>query len=267
MVASPHFPVVSQHVMPEIRAMIRYSCPSVKSLIIRHEESGACRLLPIRCKRWRCQYCARKNLQKLLRRIRDGNPTKFITLTCLRQSTETLAECHDRHRIQIRRLIAKIRKHSSSFEACIICEQTKAGNPHWHLVARCHYLAQRTLSDWWFKLTGSKIVDIRAIKNPRHAACYVAKYITKSVGWKKPEWMKRVYQFTGKYHKLPKVTIPEGYNAEVINRHPEVTAANMTPWYGQVDKDEKGWTFWPTYEAYTQGHLWDWLSREPAAPA
>jgi hypothetical protein len=47
-------------------------------------------------------------------------------------------------------------------------------------VARCPYIPQRWLSHQWALLTGSTVVDIRAIKDAVNAAKYVAKYAAKA---------------------------------------------------------------------------------------
>lgn len=58
----------------------------------------------------------------------------------------------------------------------------KRWHPHLHVVADAEYMPQRELADAWRKASGgSFIVDIREVKNPAHAAGYIAKYLTKGV--------------------------------------------------------------------------------------
>ncbi|GAJ21207.1 unnamed protein product, partial [marine sediment metagenome] len=56
----------------------------------------------------------------------------------------------------------------------------KKGNPHIHVAARCRYIPQAWLSNQWRDLTGSPVVDIRAVKDPARTAGYVTKYMLKS---------------------------------------------------------------------------------------
>jgi hypothetical protein len=62
-----------------------------------------------------------------------------------------------------------------------VVELTKNGWPHLHVAVDCGYVEQRTLSLWWNELTGSPVVDIRAIHSTRSLSKYLAKYLTKSM--------------------------------------------------------------------------------------
>ena len=60
-----------------------------------------------------------------------------------------------------------------------IVETTNAGTPHFHIALHTPYIAQRWLSDQWYELTGSQVVDIRRIDGGRGVARYLTKYLTK----------------------------------------------------------------------------------------
>lgn len=61
-----------------------------------------------------------------------------------------------------------------------VIELHKTGAPHLHVALKAPYIAQRTLSRIWKELTGSPVVDIRAVKRSHGLAKYLAKYLTKA---------------------------------------------------------------------------------------
>lgn len=246
-------------------ASVACRCPHVKTLISRHFLWQATRFAPIRCRRWSCSYCRHVNLKKLIRRIKLGNPTKLLTLTSWPRPGETAAEVYDRHRPQIRRLIQLIRRTGVSFEACIICEQTVKGMPHWHLVCKTHYLPQKWLSDTWLSLTGSRVVDIRSIKNPRHAACYVAKYVVKNAGHNRPAWMKRTVGWTVGYPRLPKWKPPDGWVHTVELDSPDTWAERYRREGADVYDLDQGYISFPAGTVPRTLALQPWTRPPPTA--
>lgn len=195
----------------QLVAILKQYCPSVKTLIGYNAEKAHGFLVPIRCKRWTCAYCRRINLRILLDRIKRGRPQKFITLTAKHEEGETPEASYVKHRKAVRRLAERIRRTYGKFEYCCITELHKSGFPHWHIVCRCPFVPQQWLSRQWENLTGSKIVDIRRIADPRHAATYVAKYVTKTAGKDRPPWLKRITQFSAGYAAKKKWIKPPGY--------------------------------------------------------
>jgi hypothetical protein len=204
-------------------------CPHVKCIVGKHTKFNAFLIVPIRCKRWTCRFCKNCNLKILLDRIRRGKPNKLVTLTCHAPPGSDPAALYARHRPAIRRLLQLIRRNFGPIEACIICEITHAGNPHWHLVARTNFIPQDWLGRQWFELTGSKIVDIRKIADARHAANYVAKYVTKTHGLNKPAWLTRVTQFTRHYAPTKKHFLPENFLFERSQLPPEHVEQRYDP--------------------------------------
>lgn len=198
-----------------------WTCQSVKTLLGSHSSGHCWHVVPIRCKRWTCKPCAQKNLKSLIDRIKRGRPDKLLTLTAGPHLLESESECYNRHRPLIRRLVQWIRRNYGSFEYAAICERHRSGFPHWHLVCRCRYIPQRELSEQWCKLTGSKIVDIRKIKNARHAACYVAKYVSKNVGHQRPLWMKRVVGFSKHFAPRRIFLKPDGFTYQLRLDQPD----------------------------------------------
>lgn len=142
------------------------------------------------CKSRHCQPCAaaratliRLNLFTRLQARPDGR-YRFLTLT-LKHTTAPLRE-------QIDRLFASFKKLRNSqlwkpiVGGCFVLETKLSAQGHWHphlhVVAEGGWIHQAQLSDQWLAITGdSYIVDIRQLANPKDAAAYIAKYITKSV--------------------------------------------------------------------------------------
>ena len=81
----------------------------------------------------------------------------------------------------VNRLFKRIRRNwpGRDIQYFLVWERTKSGWPHAHLLLRAPFIPQRWLSQNWEQLTGAKIVDIRAIKEPHTVAAYIAKYLTK----------------------------------------------------------------------------------------
>lgn len=69
-----------------------------------------------------------------------------------------------------------------NFEYLAICEKTKAGEPHLHILFRSGFIPQKLISDWMNELEEAPIVDIRKIRNEKAAVAYVSKYIGKAPG-------------------------------------------------------------------------------------
>jgi hypothetical protein len=134
-------------------------------------------LLP--CKRWGCEHCGVVRAADLSRRIVEAAPTKFITLTVANSLFDSPRHAYDETRRRLPKWSAKIRKKLGSFEFCRVLEMTSQGWPHYHLLARCRYIPQETISEFWAGLTGSPIVDIRAIRHGQNSVNYVCKYLKK----------------------------------------------------------------------------------------
>lgn len=141
---------------------------------------------PLPCKRWTCEYCAPKLRRAFIAKCLAGHPTTFITLT-VRASYGTVPE-------QAARLVSAwravrqrwSRKHHGQkipFIARLEPHPT-SGRPHLHILCRAPYIPQRWLSSRMSELAGSPVCDIRAVKNRKHAAFYLAKYLGKDLATK-----------------------------------------------------------------------------------
>ena len=137
-----------------------------------------------------CEPCMRakantiaENLRRRLEQKADGR-YRFITFT-LAQDNEPLAD-------RIRRLITAFKRlramkpwkrRSRGGLFTLEVKLTPAGwHPHLHVIDEGGFIHQRDLADLWHKATGdSFIIDIRQLADPKEAAFYVTKYVTKGV--------------------------------------------------------------------------------------
>jgi len=136
----------------------------------------------LRCRRWSCDLCNPYNHRRIKRAAREGQPTIFLTLTCNPAKHETpdeAARSLKRAWVNLRRAMEReLGIKRPPFIA--VFEATKKGWPHLHILMRCKAIKQSWISDTMGRLNGAPICDIRAIKNVRQVASYVAKYISKA---------------------------------------------------------------------------------------
>lgn len=136
-------------------------------------------ILALNCKRWACEVCGRERMRYLAWRVERAQPNRLITLTVQPALYDDPRQAYDETRRKIPDLTKKIRKSINKFEYMKVLEATKKGWPHYHFVARCPYIPQRTLSDWWAESTGAPIVDVRMIRKHQKVYNYVCKYLAK----------------------------------------------------------------------------------------
>lgn len=153
---------------------------------------------PVRCKRWTCPHCAQVNRRKVIAFAKNGKPTAMLTLTVSSKNYPEPAEAAKdlkRGLVALRKRIA--RKHPGRKMSFIaVFEKHKSGWPHLHLLIRAPFLPVRWLRAAWEEITGSFMVDIRAISTLGQAALYVAKYIGKDLAafenckrwWRSHDW-------------------------------------------------------------------------------
>lgn len=140
------------------------------------------RFCPSLCRRWACERCGRRNARRLAERIMRTPCRRFMTLTIRSTDATTIEAQVDSINAAFRLLWKRIkrRKGASARGYVKVLEFTKAGTPHLHVSLDTGYLPQTWLSEQWADLTGSPIVDIRAVNTKRGLARYLAKYLTKA---------------------------------------------------------------------------------------
>jgi hypothetical protein len=134
-----------------------------------------------RCWSWLCEDCAPVRRNVLIGDLYSGNPSKFLTLTWQwREGMNPAEEC-TKMMTGFSKLIVILRKYHKNHEVEYfwVLEATKQGAPHLHIALRMPYTPKAKLIEWWFKLTGSYIVDIQDIRTYKDKVSYIAKYLGK----------------------------------------------------------------------------------------
>jgi hypothetical protein len=119
----------------------------------------------------------------MARKAQAGNPTALLTVTMRRRKGISPAVAAEMIHEALSDFLAwwrrnKPNQHIAWFKRT---ESHVSGWPHLHMLIRGPYIPQRLLSKWMANKLGSPIVDVRKVKNARHAARYIAKYVAKSV--------------------------------------------------------------------------------------
>lgn len=165
--------------------------------IVKHQ-NGKATVIKLSCRSWSCEKCQIDRKRSLIAEVKEGKPQRLITLTV---NPNWFDDPQDRAERLVKawRLIRRrfLKLHPSSVvEFMAIFERTQQGEPHLHIVQRGAFMSQRWLSRQLEELIGAKIVDIRMVRNPKHVAWYVAKYIGKEpyqFGTLKRYWRSKLY--------------------------------------------------------------------------
>ena len=181
-------------------------CPRTTSMKGYHANTGRIRFIPLRCKCWSCEHCARINKYNLEQKIASGKPDRMITLTCRPEIGYSPKEIHDRARKKIPILFARLRKEFGQIEYAAVLETTAKGLPHWHILCRGDYIPQAAIKKHWNQLTGNFIVGIEKIRSAKSVQSYIVKYLAKDFEKHKTERLGRLISFSKRYLSPPRVT-------------------------------------------------------------
>jgi len=148
--------------------------------IVNQGDKGA-RAITLYCNSWHCDICQPRRQRQLIAQIADGHPERLLTLTMRPRPGEGPIKAARFMAMSFRILMRRIRAHwpKTDHQYFVVFEAHKSGYPHMHIALRGCYIDQSWLSREWCKLTGSPGVDIRAIRDPKKAGAYVAKYMGK----------------------------------------------------------------------------------------
>lgn len=200
-------------------------CPNAQTLIAWSHVVKRVVLCILQCNRWGCRNCGPRKAKRLAYRIERAEPNKLITLTVNPRCYATPREAYDKTRRQLAELSKVVKKQIGSFEYLRVLETTKSGWPHYHLMARCPYIPQKTLSTIWANLTNAPIVDIRQIKRIDNVFAYVVKYLCKQtyIPWtnRRTSWSRHFFQNEPPFE-------PEDLwldNFKIVKEHPEKVAS------------------------------------------
>lgn len=155
-------------------------CPN-GTLVLQHPP--AAKLVPSLCRKWNCPSCGPRKARRLRKRLSKTRPNRLVTLTLRPEPglspRDHLAIANRAWSVIWRRLRRKHGPKAAGYAK--IVELTKAGTPHLHIIVDCPWIEQRWLSAAWRDLTGSFIVDVRAVTRKRGIAGYLTAYLTKAL--------------------------------------------------------------------------------------
>lgn len=151
------------------------------------QSCGHSHAIPVRCGRRFCAVCSRQQASRTRRRLEwicgkmlkpKTYGWKFITLTLV--SSEDLATMIDSLISGFRKLRSRKLWQSAVSGGVYVLEVTHSArgwHAHIHVIAMMRYVPQHHLSVVWKTITGSPIVDIRAVKGNSPIG-YVTHYLT-----------------------------------------------------------------------------------------
>lgn len=149
--------------------------------LVKHQ-SHAITVSTLRCRSWGCAYCAPERVKALKAIANQGQPKIFLTLT-IRKSRFPTPDAQARElargwRMLRQWLCRKLSRKSIPFMAVI--EKHKSGWPHLHLLLSTNYIHHDLIRKWWVARFDSPMVFISRLHNPKRAAKYVTKYLSKA---------------------------------------------------------------------------------------
>ncbi len=182
--------------------------------VVGETEDGSKVVIPLSCRSWSCERCARTNKRRLLSRLDSVKATTLLTLTCNPARHATRDAAFVRTSLAVNQLFKRIRRKwpDATIEYFLVWERTKKGWPHAHLLLRAPFIPQGWLSHAWNELTFAPIVDIRALHSPADVVAYIAKYLSKDP--QAPHGMKR-YRASRRFFGDRVTNIP-GRSNEVV---------------------------------------------------
>lgn len=136
----------------------------------------------LKCRSWGCEHCQPERRLQLLAQAAAGEPTRLLTLTVnpgFGDSPEHRRELLSHAWATLMKRLRRAYK-GKSIEYFAVCEETKAGEPHLHILLRSPYIPQSLISEAMRELINAPIVDVRRIQDVAKAVRYVAKYVAKA---------------------------------------------------------------------------------------
>lgn len=163
-----------------------------------HRAVDHIKVIPLKCRCWTCELCVRERKRELIRRLFEGRPERWMTLTVNANNPGTPIE----HRVQLAEAFNDLQKRirrkwpRQRFEFAAVVEKTEKGEPHLHIAFRGPWIPQQWLSDQMADLCNSPICDVRWLHGKKQIMGYIAKYIGKKphqFGTKKRYWFSKKY--------------------------------------------------------------------------
>lgn len=210
-----------------------------------HDSSDGVDLKEAGCRSHSCDLCGPKRRARQEIVARRGRPVRFLTLTC--KPSVGMSPLHRRQMmgkafpILIKRMQREL---GHKVEYYLAVEETKRGEPHFHVLLRCGFIDQKLLSQWWEELTGAFKVDIRRVWSKSYLKSYIHKYVGKALhqfGKHKRYWMSRGWVLPPGDDEKVKVYIPRkcGWSLDSIDEMERTYA--QQGWWRVPGEVEPGW--------------------------
>lgn len=185
-------------------------------------------IVPTRCKHWTCPTCGPILARYWSDRISKAKPERFITLTADPKRWPRPDLAYDAMRETFPKLVRILRSRGIRFEYVAVWETHESGYPHLHICQKGDYVPQKLISQIWSGLGVGSIVDIRQVTTQRGVACYVAKYMAKSIA-KRESGFRILKIVQSSRHFFEKVLVPEkrSSDARVKAIHTRLHAAQV----------------------------------------
>lgn len=147
---------------------------------VKHTDTGRC-ALPRYCGAWTCPACMPGRLTRLSEELAGGAPLLFLTLTWAVRPGFTPEDAARRQRQAWAKYVASYnREHGPrALQYMAVCEATKNGWPHLHILCRVPWIKAKELSAFMERETGSPMLKLLLLKSVRNVAKYLAKYMAK----------------------------------------------------------------------------------------
>jgi len=168
------------------RAASFHECRS-SAWFVRHKLTHEVRVASQRCNlRW-CPLCIKTKRfvmkSSVIPWVKKVRKPKFLTLT-LKHSADPLADQLDRIYDCLKKLRKSVlwKKHIKGglwFFQVTLSDKTNQWHPHIHIICEGAYLPHQQIKAKWLEITkDSNIIDIRAVRDAKKTAEYVARYAT-----------------------------------------------------------------------------------------
>lgn len=170
-------------------------CPNTKDVTVfgKQKEQKKAILFNPRCKQWSCPYCGEQNRQYWTQQAmrgtliitHEGREVQFVTVTSRSYATPTTSLYFFRQnwpklsrRMEYKTNLWKDYA-GKEWAYFLVPEQHKTGVLHAHILAATHVSHKKIWKDAAWQTGFGYIIDVQETIDPKRAAFYTAKYLTK----------------------------------------------------------------------------------------
>lgn len=136
-----------------------------------------------RCKCWGCEHCAPKNAKRLRARSYAANCNRGFDLTIRHEPERTLEQETALLKATWRKFrLWWNRTYPNNKIECLTCWEIKGKrHVHLHVLARCGYVDQRVVQQFFWREIRSHKQWVKSLLNQKARIAYATKYVTKGL--------------------------------------------------------------------------------------